>query len=213
MHLKILKLKLRMESSMNFSIKGLRYLSEVAKSQWGSYCIQHVLEHGSEKHRRMTLDHLLDGLLEFATNEQGSKSITKALKEGGLDTLDKVVRCMCESANGAHRAMIVDLALSVTVLSIIQSDEEGWDERQRPKTGPNDARVVWALSHLKRRSGLGRTTFYLLFCLICFSKLLLVYHRHQGYQHEDLPTMSAGLGFRAMYHYQCTSCIPSYTST
>ena len=57
-----------------------------------------VLEHGSEKHRRMTLDHLLDGLLEFATNEQGSKSITKALKEGGLDTLDKVVRRMCESA-------------------------------------------------------------------------------------------------------------------
>ena len=31
----------------------------------------------------MTLDHLLDGLLEFATNEQGSKSLTKALKEGG----------------------------------------------------------------------------------------------------------------------------------
>ena len=30
----------------------------------------------------MTLDHLLDGLLEFATNEQGSKSLTKALKEG-----------------------------------------------------------------------------------------------------------------------------------
>ena len=57
-----------------------------------------VLEHGSEKHRRMTLDHLLDGLLEFATNEQGSKSLTKALKEGGLDTLDKVVRRMCESA-------------------------------------------------------------------------------------------------------------------
>ena len=46
----------------------------------------------------MTLDHLLDGLLEFATNEQGFKSLTKALKEGGLDTLDKVVRRMCESA-------------------------------------------------------------------------------------------------------------------
>ena len=31
----------------------------------------------------MTLDHLLDGSLEFATNEQGSKFLTKALKEGG----------------------------------------------------------------------------------------------------------------------------------
>jgi hypothetical protein len=59
-----------------------------------------VLEHGSDKHRGMTLDHLLDGLLEFATNEQGAKSVTKALKEGGVDTLDKVVRRMCEPAKG-----------------------------------------------------------------------------------------------------------------
>lgn len=48
----------------------------------------------------MTLDHLLEGLLEFATNEQGAKSVTKALKEGGMETLDKVVRRMCEPAKG-----------------------------------------------------------------------------------------------------------------
>ena len=59
-----------------------------------------VLEHGSEMHKRMTLDHLLDGLLEFATSEQGAKSVTKALKEGGPETLDRVVRRMCEPAKG-----------------------------------------------------------------------------------------------------------------
>jgi len=48
----------------------------------------------------MALDHLLDGLLEFATNEQGAKSVTKALKEGGMDTLEMVVRRMCEPAKG-----------------------------------------------------------------------------------------------------------------
>jgi hypothetical protein len=48
----------------------------------------------------MTLDHLLCGLLEFATNEQGAKSVTKALKEGGLETLERVVRRMCEPAKG-----------------------------------------------------------------------------------------------------------------
>lgn len=48
----------------------------------------------------MALQHLLDGLLEFATNEQGSKSVTKALKEGGKDTLDKVIDRMCEPAKG-----------------------------------------------------------------------------------------------------------------
>jgi pumilio RNA-binding family len=48
----------------------------------------------------MTLGHLLEGLLEFATNEQGAKSVTKALKEGGKETLDKVVEGMCEPAKG-----------------------------------------------------------------------------------------------------------------
>jgi ABC-type proline/glycine betaine transport system ATPase subunit len=48
----------------------------------------------------MALEHLLSGLLEFATNEQGSKSVVKALKEGGKETLDRVVQRMCEPAKG-----------------------------------------------------------------------------------------------------------------
>ena len=59
-----------------------------------------VLEHGSDKHQQMTLDHLITGLLEYATNEQGSKSVTKALKEGGKDTLDRIIKRMCEPAKG-----------------------------------------------------------------------------------------------------------------
>jgi hypothetical protein len=46
----------------------------------------------------MTLGHLLEGLLEFAANEQDAKSVTKALKEGGKETLDMVVEGMCEPA-------------------------------------------------------------------------------------------------------------------
>ncbi|KAJ7130473.1 hypothetical protein C8R44DRAFT_872273 [Mycena epipterygia] len=60
--------------------------SEVAKSQWGSYCIQHIPEHGSEKHRQMAFEHFLTDLLEFVMNEQGSNSVVKALKEGGKET-------------------------------------------------------------------------------------------------------------------------------
>ncbi|KAG6840068.1 hypothetical protein C0991_009219, partial [Blastosporella zonata] len=59
-----------------------------------------VLEHGSDEHRAQTLRHLLDGLLDFATSEQGAKSVTKALKEGGKPTLDRIVERMCEAANG-----------------------------------------------------------------------------------------------------------------
>ncbi|KAF7304107.1 ARM repeat-containing protein [Mycena indigotica] len=111
--------------------QGPAVFGEVAKSQWGSYCIQHILEHGSEKHRQMALDHLLAGLLEFASNEQGNKSVVKALKEGGKDTLDKVVKRMCEPAKGARRAMIVDLALSLTGSQLIASVLPNADKDQR----------------------------------------------------------------------------------
>ncbi|EEB92202.1 hypothetical protein MPER_09323, partial [Moniliophthora perniciosa FA553] len=112
--------------------QGLSVFSEVAKNQWGSYCIQHILEHGSENHRQLTLDHLLNGLLEYATNEQGYKSITKALKEGGKETLNRVVKRMCEPAkSGSRRAMIVDLALSVTGSQLIASVLPTADKDQR----------------------------------------------------------------------------------
>jgi pumilio RNA-binding family len=66
-----------------------------------------VLEHGSEQHKKLTLDHLIAGLLEFATNEQGYKSITKALKEGGKDALDRVVKKMCEPAKGWDKTLVI----------------------------------------------------------------------------------------------------------
>ncbi|KAG5220205.1 ARM repeat-containing protein [Salix suchowensis] len=81
--------------------QGASVFSEVVKNQWGAYCIQHILEHGSDNHRQMTLDHLISSLLEFSTNEQGAKSVTKALKEGGKDTVDKFIKRMCDKEQRA----------------------------------------------------------------------------------------------------------------
>ncbi|KAJ7859115.1 hypothetical protein B0H13DRAFT_2672374 [Mycena leptocephala] len=78
--------------------QGATVFGEVARSQWGSYCIHHILEHGSEKHCQTALEHLLTGLLEFVTNDHGSKSVVKALKEVRKETLDRVVQRMCEPA-------------------------------------------------------------------------------------------------------------------
>ncbi|TFK90063.1 ARM repeat-containing protein [Polyporus arcularius HHB13444] len=111
--------------------QGPMVFGEVAKNQWGSYCIQHILEHGSPRHREMALEHILGGLLDYATNEQGIKSITKALKEGGKDTLDRIIKRMCEPAKSARRAMIVDLALSVTGSQLIASVLPNADKEQR----------------------------------------------------------------------------------
>ncbi|EJD04201.1 ARM repeat-containing protein [Fomitiporia mediterranea MF3/22] len=111
--------------------RGPLVFADVAKNQWGSYCIQHILEHGSYKHRDLALSLLLAGLLEFATNEQGFKSVTKALKEGGKDTLDKFVNRMRESPPSGRRAIIVDLALSTTGSQLIASVLPNIDKDQR----------------------------------------------------------------------------------
>jgi pumilio RNA-binding family len=57
-------------------------------------------------HKAQTVDHLVDNLLDFATHEQGSKSVTKALKEGGQQTMDKIVKRMCEPAKGYVTARV-----------------------------------------------------------------------------------------------------------
>ena len=86
----------------------------------------------------MALEHLVAGLLDFATHEQGTKSIAKALKEGGKETLDMIIARMCEQSKGyvqersawtalqaltyyhsGRRAIIVDLALSVAGSQLI----------------------------------------------------------------------------------------------
>jgi len=86
----------------------------------------------------MALEHLVAGLLDFAIHEQGTKSITKALKEGGKETLDRIIARMCEQSKGygqnrprstslqvltrrrsGRRATIVDLALSVAGSQLI----------------------------------------------------------------------------------------------
>ncbi|KAJ7697109.1 hypothetical protein B0H16DRAFT_828307 [Mycena metata] len=130
----------------------------------GSCCVQHsvspffpfsslfsadysctVLEHRSDKYHQI----LLAGLVEYATNEQGSKGVVKALKEGGKETLDRAVQRMCEPADGcillffpalisctnwgcrARHAMIVDLVLSLTSSQLIASVLPTADKDQR----------------------------------------------------------------------------------
>jgi pumilio RNA-binding family len=67
----------------------------------------------------MVMDLIIEDLLDYATNEQASKSVNKALKEGEQDITDRFVKRMAEPAKGARRAMIVDLALSVTGSQLI----------------------------------------------------------------------------------------------
>ncbi|KAJ7089155.1 hypothetical protein C8R44DRAFT_892533 [Mycena epipterygia] len=102
---------------------------EVAKHQWDSYCIQYILEHSLD-------EHLLAGLLEYATNERGSKSVVKVLKEGGKDTLDRVVQsprrvCGLFSSPCFYVSTCsmtvhgVDLALSLTGSRLVASADKG----------------------------------------------------------------------------------------
>ena len=52
---------------------------------------------------RSTMDELWPSVASasnYSTNEHGAKSVTKAIKEGGKDTLDRITQRMCEPAKG-----------------------------------------------------------------------------------------------------------------
>ncbi|KAH7100135.1 ARM repeat-containing protein [Auriculariales sp. MPI-PUGE-AT-0066] len=141
----------------------------IVKNQFGAFCVQHLLEHGSSKHRDMALNQLMDGLLEYASNEQGVKSIQKALKEGGPDILDRICKRMCEPPQkGGRRALIVDLALNPTGSQLIASILPNVNKDQRTilydairrhvvtlrgsKTG---SKTVWLFDRMRAYYGFG----------------------------------------------------------
>ncbi|KAJ7794385.1 hypothetical protein B0H14DRAFT_3093774 [Mycena olivaceomarginata] len=74
---------------------GAAVFGEVAKSQWGSYCIQH-------KPPNDALEQPLTALLH--------KSVVKALEEGGNETVDRVL----QPARGARRAIILIASVLLT---------------------------------------------------------------------------------------------------
>lgn len=117
MHLKILNISQNLESFPNFLIAAIRFLLKLPKingdhivSSTVSVCVlvvtciseisPAVLEHGSPQHRELVISHLVTGLLEFSTHEQGFKSVTKALKEGGKEVLNRFARKLCEPHQG-----------------------------------------------------------------------------------------------------------------
>jgi len=110
---------------------------DIVKNQFGAFCVQHrescgscsstvlkltclrVLEHGSLKHRTLALDQLMEGLLEYASHEQGVKSIQKALKEGGGDILDRMCKRMCEPPIKGFALAFISVSFSATDVDVV----------------------------------------------------------------------------------------------
>ncbi|KAJ7735358.1 hypothetical protein B0H16DRAFT_1695672 [Mycena metata] len=81
---------------------------------------EHILEHGSEKHRQMALKHLLTGLLKFPTNPQGSKSVFTTLKESGKETLDRVGSACASRRRVRYPPSFVSFLRLTSVLSALR---------------------------------------------------------------------------------------------
>ena len=86
-----------LQESVGLVLHPIQYVVE--KSMFHSLTFHLlVLEHGLQKHPQMCLDHLMNDLLDFVTNEQGFKSVMRAIKEAEPDMLVKMVKRMCEPA-------------------------------------------------------------------------------------------------------------------
>ncbi|KDQ15763.1 hypothetical protein BOTBODRAFT_173826 [Botryobasidium botryosum FD-172 SS1] len=98
----------------------LQGFDRVVKDQWGSWVIQHLLEHGAPYHKSRALSLLLVGIASYATDTNAQKSIEKALKCGVDDAvMDELVKRLCEPGHTGRRALLVDLALNATGSQLI----------------------------------------------------------------------------------------------
>ncbi|KZT62612.1 ARM repeat-containing protein [Calocera cornea HHB12733] len=88
-------------------------LTMCAKNQWGSWVVQHIVEHGSPEAKARSVSILTREILALATDQQGVKSLDKALKQGDPMVLDGFVRKMAEPRLSGKRAIIVDMALTL----------------------------------------------------------------------------------------------------
>jgi hypothetical protein len=59
-----------------------------------------VFERGSKRRRAIAIDSLTGGLFQYATDDQGSRAVLRALEIGGQEVLDRIVKKMCEPVNG-----------------------------------------------------------------------------------------------------------------
>ncbi|KAG8793438.1 hypothetical protein FRC12_002734 [Ceratobasidium sp. 428] len=89
----------------------LASIGTLAIDQWGSWVVQHLLENGTENDRAEAVDALVEHISPLSADPQGIKAIEKAIKSGGPQAVDKIVRRLSEPAKTARRPLVVDLAL------------------------------------------------------------------------------------------------------
>ncbi|KAG9086257.1 hypothetical protein FS749_003771 [Ceratobasidium sp. UAMH 11750] len=89
----------------------LESIGTLAVDQWGSWVVQHLLENGTEEDRAEAVGALVEHLSTLSTDPQGVKAIEKAIKSGGPQAVEKVVRRLSEPAKSGRRPLVVDMAL------------------------------------------------------------------------------------------------------
>ncbi|KAG8897964.1 hypothetical protein FRB99_007766 [Tulasnella sp. 403] len=84
----------------------------VVRDQWGSFVIQHMLEHGLPEHRAKALSLLGVNLAQYASDSQAMKSVDKSLKVCAEEAVEVFVTRLCEPGKTGRRPLVVDLALN-----------------------------------------------------------------------------------------------------
>jgi hypothetical protein len=71
-------------------------IDEVAKGQFGNWCIQHICEHGNPYDSRKAIDAILAKAPQYSMDQYASKVVEKLLKIGGDEFLEKWLKVVCQ---------------------------------------------------------------------------------------------------------------------
>ncbi|PVH75549.1 ARM repeat-containing protein, partial [Cadophora sp. DSE1049] len=92
----------------------------VSHGQFGSWCIEHICEHGTVADRRRAIDHIIRHAVEYSTDRFASKVVRHCLVIGGAEFLNRYVDTVCQNHSAGFRIPLIDIAINQYGSSLIQ---------------------------------------------------------------------------------------------
>jgi hypothetical protein len=85
-------------------------MDEIARGQYGNWCIQHICDQGADSDRIKAFEHIIECAVEYSMDQYASKVVEKCLKLENREFLVRYLERVCEPVEMRPRIPLIDIA-------------------------------------------------------------------------------------------------------
>ena len=114
-------------------------IPDCANNQWGVWVVQHIIDHGAEKDRKVVFQRLLERAVDLTLSQYGQKAIMTALKTNDADFMVPYVDILCSKgeaspqSSSSRRSVLIDIACVQQGFNIVTQLLTNVDAEQRDR--------------------------------------------------------------------------------